>query len=305
MLRVVLSVAIMLAVGGCLSQQDPLLSAELECDSYVGTAKVVNLASDHLIIFGEMHGTNESPEAIGQLACSLLHSGRPVRIGLEADWPQGASLARAIEDPFDREVVLNAAPKMWSTYDGRSSEAVLELLEQVSQWYGQGFDISVFAFDALPSEWVGAENQAIARDAAMAKQVNLQVSEFDGAVLLQTGNFHAQKSPFSFADQAFIPMASLITVRPVFSLEMKYGPGSAWVNATYEDGEGNIVENLGPMQMGGIGKPDAEPRSFVLENDWPAAFDGEYFTGSISASPPAFPVKNTLESTTTDDALPE
>lgn len=289
MARRVVAASCILLIGACQTHDNSTPGAELDCQPYAGTEYILGLAEDHVIILGEMHGTNESPDALRQLACSLLKSGQSVKIGLEAEWPQGEELNALLDRPFSREEAFGAAPSMWSTHDGRSSEAVYRLLEQLSRWKQQGLDISIFAFDAVPGEWMGSENEAAARDRAMAQQVDRQIEEFEGAVLLETGSFHAQKRAFFFAGQEFIPMASQISARPVLSLEMTYSSGFAWVNAGYEDDAGNLIEQIGPMRMSGLDDPELPPKSFSLESDNPAAFDGTYFTGNPTASPPAFP----------------
>lgn len=245
-----------------------------------------------MIVLGEMHGTEESPEAARQIACAALDRGEKVRIGLEAVWSQGAALDAALGEPFDEEAVFQAAPLMWTTPDGRGTGAVLDLLKQVGQWRADGFDVSVFAFDAMGDEW----SSAAARDTAMAKHVDREISGFNGVALLFTGNFHAQKRPFEFAGETVTPMASMIRVRPVFSLQMHHAGGEAWVNATIEHDDGTIVESIGPLQMGPNGRADAVARTIDLTSELPDAYDGSYVTGPITASAPAFPGRTLTDS---------
>ena len=84
-------------------------------------------------------------------------------------------------------------------------------------------------------------------------------------------------------------MASLITERPVFVLTMIYGPGEAWVNASVQNEDGSIEENIGPLQLSGNAGDDAPMRTFDLEIAADEPYDGYYYTGPITASPPAFP----------------
>lgn len=256
----------------------------LDCPHYDGLDTVAALAESHVLIFGEaIHGTNESPEALSAMACGLLAQGEPVRVGLEATYTQTAALNAFLENPENLEALRLGASDMWSTHDGRSSVAILSLLKTLAGWRKGGANISVFAFDANVGEWVASANQSVARDDAMARHVNEALNGFDGAVLLLTGGFHARKEPFSLNDHHFVPMATGITSRPVLSLEMRHAGGSGWMIGEV-DGEpfkGAIVlNNL---------LPEGSPvRAFRLESP-SAAYDGIYFTGPITASPPAFP----------------
>ncbi len=276
-------------LAGCAHSPDDQASASLICDAYEGTAELLERTDGHIIVLDEIHGTNEAPEALQQLACAALEQGKQVRIGLEAVWTQGAPLDAALRAPFDPGAVFEAAPIMWTTLDGRGSGAILGILKQVAAWRTEGRDVSVFAFDGAAEEWVDAGNQATARDAAMARHVDRETEAYGGVVLLLTGGFHARKHAFEFAGETYTPMASLITIRPVFSLQMIYEGGEAWVNGSIEYEDGTIVDRVGPMKVGRNGPATGLPRSIQLTHIQPDDFDGTYFTGPITASAPAFP----------------
>lgn len=274
-------------LASCVQIADAPSPTSLTCDPFAGTSELLDRAAGHVIILDEIHGTNEAPEALQQLACSALERGDPVRIGLEAVWTQGVPLHAALREPFDDTAVFEAAPIMWTTLDGRGSGAILSLLKQVAAWRAEGHDVSVFAFDALGEEWA----TAVIRDDAMARHVDREVAGVDGVVLLLTGGFHARKRTFEFAGDTYTPMASLITVRPAFSLQMMYDGGEAWVNGSIEYEDGTIVDSVGPMTVGRNSLETGAARSIALTNPQPEDFDGSYFTGPITASAPAFPGK--------------
>ena len=291
MSRLSLLLMVVLCLAGCAHPPEAPASASLICNPYAGTAELLERADGHIIVLDEIHGTHEAPEAVRQLACAALEQGEPVRIGLEAVWTQGAPLDAALQAPFNAGAVFDAAPVMWTTLDGRGSGAMLDLLKQVAAWRADGLDVSVFAFDGTAEEWVDAGHQATARDAAMARHVDREAEDFGGVVLLLTGGFHARKQTFEFAGETYTPMASLITVRPVFSLQMIYDGGEAWVNGSIEYEDGTIVDSVGPMTVGRNSSETGAARSIALTNPQPEDFDGSYFTGPITASAPAFPDK--------------
>lgn len=284
---IVLAFVSLLTLPGC-SQEAPETQAPLaiteDCNAYTGWEAVVAKAQTHIIVFGEMHGTTQSPEAVRGLVCEMLKSGITVLLGLEAEHWQGEALNAALSNPIDSSVLLAAAPKMWGVHYGRSSEATLSLLEDIARWRSNDLPISMFAFDAEPDEWVSAENGAVARDAAMAIHIDRATENFDGAIILLTGEFHARKQLIHFGDQTYVPMATKITVRSVFALEMKYGPGEAWVQGSVDGGEVTI----GPMKLGGNEGTEAPVRTFIMDGK-NENYDGYYYTGPITPSPPAFP----------------
>lgn|GEM_PF-2934303 len=277
-------------LAACTADETVLVQpVDLMCDPYHGTEQIIRYSSDHLIVFGEMHGTEESPEAIQQFVCAVLEQGLSVRLGLETGRAQSDALDSALGQPFERNLIKGAATEMWSIPDGRGTEAILDVLSQVSAWKSNKLDVSVFTYDGEPQDYENAENIAKVRDAVMAREIDRKLDGFDGVVVVLTGNLHARKSAFEFADQEFVPMASLITERPVLSLNMKYGPGEAWVNASIHNDDGSIEDRIGALTMSGNAGNDPSTRKFELDVSEQELFDGYYFTGPITASPPAFP----------------
>jgi len=56
-----------------------------------------------------------------------------------------------------------------------------------------------------------------------------------------------------------------------------------------ESADGTIKNSVGPFEMfGNVGDDDAR-NVFKITDTEPGEFDGYYFTGPISSSPPAFP----------------
>ncbi|KDA03266.1 hypothetical protein [Hyphomonas oceanitis] len=257
---------------------------DFDCPYYDGIQPIAAVAPSYIIILGEaMHGTNESPEAFYALACHLAERGEPIRIGLEAPHTQSAGLETFLSHPDDTSVLRVGADNSWSSHDGRSSEAMLLLLQRLADLRAKGVDVSVFAFDSDPQETMGAENVSIARDAAMARHVNDAVEGYEGAVLLLTGDFHARKEAFSLGEYDIVPMATGITVRPVLSLNMLHAGGTAWMIGEV-DGE----PFKGVMTLQNLLPSDALDKAFRLERIR-QGYDGVYYTGPITVSRPAFP----------------
>ncbi|MFN3313154.1 MAG: hypothetical protein ACK46Q_06785 [Hyphomonas sp.] len=262
-------------------------AAGLECQPYENTDEVLAVSETHLIVLGEMHGTNESVEALRGLICAALRAGKPVRVGLEAAAWQGGPLNQLLRHPLDETAVLEAAPEMWQVEDGRSSAAIMALLKQLGEWRSAGFDVSVFAFDYSSGELSGEDPAHLSRSALMARHVDEAVSDFEGAVFVLTGEFHARKQAFDLGSERYVPMAAQVTRRPVLALRMVYGAGEAWVQAVIEKSDGSYEDLTGPLKLNGTALAGAPVRSFELAGDAEGLFDGSYYTGPITASPPA------------------
>lgn len=294
MLRVIAAFAVLAAGVACVSGSAGNVPhsgpAKPECNAYEGAASITGLADSHIIVFGEaVHGTNESPDALFGLACLLAEEGVPVLVGLEAERTFGDELD-AFLDHGDVAALYRATSGMWDVHDGRSSEAILQLLRNLAGLRAAGLDVSVFAFDA---SWrLDHEQQAdwatVGRDAKMAEVVDEAARDFSGGILLLTGGFHARKQIFDYEDTPFVPMATGITARPVLSLEMRHAGGAGWII-----GEIDGQPFKGALDLMSLSQEGAPARAFVLgeheDHRDRVHWDGVYYTGAITASPPAFP----------------
>src|SRR6185436_14170191 len=92
-------------------------------------------------LLGEIHGTCEAPRATLALARQSL----PARIGLEIDVDEQPRIDAFLRDG-DRAALL--AGPFWTRdfQDGRSSQAMAALLDDVRQLRLSGADLDVFLF---------------------------------------------------------------------------------------------------------------------------------------------------------------
>ena len=225
------------------------------------------------ILVGELHGTNETPAVFRDLVCAAASSGRPVVVGVE----RGAGEQEAIDAfmaPADHEAATNAllAKSGWSTLDGRSSRAMLMLLEDLRALKLNGRISDVVAFDAradLPPA-SGEQRMASTLIAAAGHHPN-------ALVLALTGNLHASKKLVEgFGAYPF--MAMLLPAEQTLSLFVAGRGGEAWNS---QDGE------CRPHRQGATGGPQ---RGVVLsQNAAPMpGYDGVLSTGlADTASFPA------------------
>jgi hypothetical protein len=259
------------------------------------------------VVFGEGHGTNESPDFVARLVCAEAARGQRVLLAIEHAADQNTALQEAWAGP--REGLLAALPELgWrGRNDGVASEAMLRLVLAAHALKQGGAAIDIVAFNGArdeaqyrrfadlpaqgPHEAAQAEN--IAEAAALAP--------YDRVIVL-VGNVHAQITPYSpSADgDAFEPMTMrLAAYGPVISLNMQDAGGTSWscrlapdakrvpgqpiTNdmircAAYEDKATATHDRPPFVDIGRLGAEAAAGR-----------FHGVFWVGPIIASPPAFP----------------
>ncbi|WP_313495429.1 hypothetical protein [Stenotrophomonas sp.] len=125
----------------------------------------LNIPAASLLLVGEVHGTNETPALIGDLACASATSGSPVVVALEIPIEEQTSLDNFLASKgSDADQAALLATQFWARQpqDGRSSVAMLKLLHRLRTLRTEGAAISVLAVD---------DGMAGSRDAGMARHI--------------------------------------------------------------------------------------------------------------------------------------
>lgn len=144
------------------------------------------MPSPAVVLVGEIHGTDQAPAFVGQLACAASADGTAVTVALEIsaqEQPRLDAYLASAGTPAARAAVL--AGPFWtrSTQDGRSSTAMLALLERLRRLNADGRRVAVIAVD---EERIGA------RDVGMAEQITRAVQPGRRVIAL-LGNVHASQ----------------------------------------------------------------------------------------------------------------
>lgn len=242
-----------------------------------------------VLLVGEMHGTAQVPELVGRIAChAALQPQADVILGLEmtAD-NQPVVDAYFASDGGEAAVdALLAAPHFVAEMkDGRSSQAMAELLTMVRGWRAAGAALDVVCFDAAP----GVASTAAERDAAMAKTLAAVHRERPRATLVTlSGNVHNRTVPGVPWDPAFVPMG--VHLREAFpklvSLDFRSAGGTFWACLGTPGGE----SKCGVAQSGGEDR-GAEPFVELHAARDDKGFDGVLYVGTTTASEPMVPAK--------------
>ncbi|QSQ20244.1 hypothetical protein JY651_33970 [Pyxidicoccus parkwayensis] len=255
----------------------------IECGlPIIGLAKQAKKGA--VLLLGEMHGTQEVPRFLAQTVCQSVVAGLPVTVGLELPLESQTRIDTFIDSAGTEEdwLKLMDAPFWRSPYpDGRSSEAMANMLEQLRQLRSQGLDVEAFVFDHPKAQ--GQE-----REKAMAATVKQQVEATpDRFFVLLSGNIHARTKAGLPWDKKYRPMGLLLKddLDTVAALDMAYNSGSAWICAVDSKG---VKDRLDCGVRNAKGKDNGD-RFFMHKWDGTndAGYDGVFYVGPVSASVPA------------------
>jgi len=172
---------------------------------------------------GETHGTAETPAVFGNLVCEALSHGRHVTVALERPATEQSAID-AVIGSGDREAgaqkLLNQ-PDWRNVYDGRTSQAMLQLLFSLRELKVQYPSLRVVAV-VDPSAF---GSSPAADDEAMGHSVLALDGKRPGdLVMVLTGNVHGLMNPiFGYKTAAmYLPPNRLV------SLQVTDAGGETW-----------------------------------------------------------------------------
>jgi hypothetical protein len=236
-----------------------------------------------LLLFGEIHGVQELPSFFGEAVCSTADARLPMEVGLEVPKTEQASIDTFLASPgAPSDVETLIATAFWSrdAQDGRSSQAMVALLERIRQLRAQGLPIDVFLFD-LDGSQAAAE-----RDKVMAENLSSHVRAHPKALTMAlTGEVHAWKTKGSPWDPDFLPMGWYLASGglDVHSLGRSTPAGTAWNCVGPSPGDCRIGETKATAAL-----PSGQTAGIeLLPQPSKRGYDGLYGTSSLTASPPA------------------
>ncbi|QAT88726.1 putative lipoprotein [Corallococcus coralloides] len=178
------------------------------------------------LLIGEQLGSNEVPDVVGHVVCQAAQTGLAVVLGLSLPETEQARVDKYLSSPgapADQDALLEG--RFWTrTYqDGRSSRAVMDLIDRMRALRAAGLRVTVVAYDTDVLN--GSE-----RDAALAQVwTKRRAAKPDEVQVVLAGNTHTQMQKGTKWDPAFTPMAHLMKEnRSLVVLEMSYAQGLRW-----------------------------------------------------------------------------
>ena len=230
------------------------------------------LESKKIIFVGEMHGTTEVPQFVGELISSWRSTGKRITFGIEMPKEYQGDV-----DEYQRTGDFEKLMKIphFKVPDGRGSVAMGELIKKIRKME----DVKIVCFDE-------ANVSGNKRDSLMA--VNLLSHVTNGSMVVLTGNIHAHpKEGFWkpwFKSAAFQLKRMTNAGEKMVSINAYFGGGTIWncMNDGCKEREAFAARDFGKA---------SEAKEFVnfsLQAD-PSGYDGYVYFAQVSASKPSIP----------------
>lgn len=255
------------------------------CQTPPGVETLWSRPGTRFVLFGEIHGTAESPKLFGEVVCAALRSGRPVVAALEI--PERHQLAldvylesegRAAErQMLTRHVFKGAFP------DGRASRAMFDLIERLRVLRQQGADLHLWASVPEPNGGLFEQSRY---EAAMAARLSAAGQGTDSALVLALmGDLHARINTDAYgANFAYAPAGNLLPRPATLAVDLvgEHG-GTAWNCQTRPR---NDKPDCGAHDMR---FPPGSRQGLTLFAEPQNGFDAALGFDHATASPPVIP----------------
>ncbi|WP_228564701.1 hypothetical protein [Myxococcus sp. AB036A] len=274
-------------------------SAAPACGAPLAGASALFSAGGVLLVADPL-GTQEVPSAALRMLCEASAQELPVTLALSIPTSEQRLLDRYLVSDGDSAAVqeLLSGSVFWRrTYqDGRSSRAMLWLVEQVRRMRVAGKDVDVAAIDSDKAH--GNE-----REAQMAQHLlNAQSKRPQAWTLVLTGSVHARTTEVSW-DGDFEPMGSRVVraLPSVRALDVGFQRGTQFVcrySVWDEEVECNVFGISPTLEARQSSKQAVGLQLFTTPQ--PHGFHGRLYLGALSASPPVLQAPR--QDTTVDSA---
>lgn len=262
------------------------------CPPVPGAEALLSNADRKFLVFGEAHGTIEIPQLFGDVVCQASAS-RAVVVALE--WPP------QMQAPLDEFMASDgsqaartrflAAP-FWAnpTPDGRTSQAMFDLVERLRRLKADGRAISVQAF-APPGELLRLRQDYYELEMArnLAGLVNGDPSR--PLVLVLTGDVHAAKVR-SASLGGLLGAAGHLPPVEVLALDIARTGGASWGCSLEKPQQPGVPLKLSDISCGArprrLDPAGVVPRGITLGPTEGGMYDGVFSTGgqTTASAPP-------------------
>ncbi len=213
---------------GCLLLAVVLSTPLLAAEPAAPLKQLLEAAGGHrVLLVGEIHGTAEVPALVADLADALAAEA-PLVVGLELPRDEQKRIDAFLDSAGtgdDRVALL--AGKFWTRdyQDGRSSLAMLELLERLRQLRLRT-QIEVLALDQVGAAVADGD----ARDRAMAEGLSAALeAQPEARALVLAGNFHTRLQKGAPWDQSHEFLGYRLSRFEPYAIEIMGVAGSAWI----------------------------------------------------------------------------
>ncbi|HEV7667718.1 MAG TPA: hypothetical protein VGS22_04280 [Thermoanaerobaculia bacterium] len=276
-----------LLAGACAPKPAPVVvptqrapaAPALACEEVAGLGAL--FAPGGGVLFGEMHGTEQSPAFVANAVCLALSAGLQVTMALEIPREETSRvdvfLASAGGEK-DREALL-AGPFWRADYqDGRRSQAMFALLERLRQFHRDGKPVRAELLDRAVQTPTSAE-----RDRRLAEALGEAFDKTpDGVVIGLLGDVHTRVRGGVPWDPNYVTAGSLLLQQKpelrLTTLLVSYRGGEAWICLTAEASSCQIRSVKG--------RAGAQADGIEIFPEITNGHNGVYYVGDLHASPP-------------------
>lgn len=246
-----------------------------ECEAVAGWDEVLADETARFLVVGEMHGTAETPALFSDVVCQSGQT-EPVVVALE--------FASSVQDDIDRYMASDGGTEartaflqaaIWnpSAHDGRSSEAMFAMFEDLRRYRHAGLVSRVVAFQP---DHLGRAATREEREQSMA-DVIVEAGKGGERVLVLVGNVHARLEEVPYGG-GYMPMAGHLPSAATLSFDTAGNGGEAWAC--------NADLTCGPLSLGTSSDPQ-ERHVALADDDADTHYSGTIHLGTTTTfSPP-------------------
>ena len=214
-------------IAGCATPASGLPAMPAECSPLPGWQDVASAAEGRVLIFGELHGTAEAPRAFGEYVCAVASREGATIVGLEITDQYREGFETAIAALDIAYALEHEMPEYWAGQDGRSSEAMFDMIVRLAELRQSGLNIEFVLLAAVSAEiqqkYIATGDQTYIEKAYADGLATASGSAARTIVLV--GSLHALKERRA-EWMTFDPMAMHIEPAPL-SLNLRYSGGFA------------------------------------------------------------------------------
>ncbi|SFD15042.1 ChaN family lipoprotein [Massilia yuzhufengensis] len=264
---VVASLALSALVAASPAQAAPCAALDAVPDAVLGAP---------LLVLGEVHGTREVPDFVAAYLCAAAQQGRKLTLAIELPSSEQAGLDAFMASPgLAPDVARLIGGGMWRSarQDGRTSAAMLRMLQALHALRAGGADIRLAAIDT--------DAPSARRDAAMADSLRAALRQGAGRqVVALIGALHATRTRGNRFNPHYESAVYLLADQRLLALTVGTAGGAAWV---YRGADPASCQATA-WDINRITPAPATPFSLTPPSP---QFDGVFYVGATTASPPA------------------
>ncbi|HYH94683.1 hypothetical protein [Hyalangium sp.] len=238
------------------------------------------------LLVGEQLGSRETPAVVGDMVCQSSAAGFSVVLGLSIPRTEQERINRYLASPgapSDQDELLRGPFWRRPFQDGRSSRAIMDLIDRVRALRHYGLFITLVAYDT--EEAVGSKRDALLAEVWEARRKGHP----DELFVILAGNTHTRTVEGTQWDRDFVPMAKRLvsSEQALLTFDLSYAQGQRWGCDLSRDAKlvCNIV-NASPSERVAA-PPGQSPYVKLLSERSEEGYHGLLYVGALSPSLPA------------------